>query len=126
MSRKAVTSKKMTSAGPYSPGIDSNGLVFLSGQIPLDQNSGKLMEGDITAQTRQCFINSTGVLEAAGLGLDDVEKVTVYLSDMNNFSAMNEEYKKHFSEPYPARTTIGITSLPLGAKVEIEMIARRK
>ena len=123
MPRKAITSKKMTSVGPYSHGIDSNGLIFLSGQIPLDPNTGKLIQGDIAAQTKQCFDNAISILEEAGLGLDDVVKVTVYLTDMNDFSAMNDVYKKQFSEPYPARTTIGVVSLPLGAKVEIEMIA---
>jgi len=124
--RKAVTSKKAASAGPYSHGIDSNGLVFLSGQTPLDPATGKLKEGDIQAQTKQCFNNLKDVLEAAGLSLDNVEKVNVFLTDMNNFSAMNDVYKTQFSQPYPARTTIGVASLPLGANVEIEMIARRK
>jgi len=125
MKRKAITSKKAISVGPYSHGIDSNGLIFLSGQTPIDSNTGKLMGGDIKAQTRQSFSNLFGVLEAAGLGPDDVQKVNVFLTDMNDFLAMNEIYKKQFSEPYPARTTIGVASLPLGAKIEIEMIARR-
>ncbi|MDR0503538.1 MAG: RidA family protein [Treponema sp.] len=124
--RKAVTSKKAASAGPYSHGIDSNGLIFLSGQTPLDPAAGKLIEGDIKAQTKQCFDNLKDVLEAAGLSLDNVEKVNVFLTDMNNFSAMNDVYKTQFSQPYPARTTIGVASLPLGANIEIEMIARRK
>lgn len=126
MSRKAITSKKATSIVPYSHGIDSDGLIFLSGQTPIDLNTGKLAEGDIKAQTQQGFNNLFGVLEAAGLGSNDVQKVNVYLTDMNDFSAMNEIYKQQFSEPYPARTTIGVASLPLGAKIEIEMIARRK
>jgi 2-iminobutanoate/2-iminopropanoate deaminase len=126
MARKAITSKKATSVGPYSHGIDSEGLVFLSGQTPLDPKTGKIAEGDIRAQTQQSFDNLFGVLEASGLGSDDVQKVNVYLTDMNDFSAMNEIYKKQFSEPYPARTSIGVASLPLGAKIEIEMIARRK
>jgi len=125
MKRKAITSKKAISVGPYSHGIDSNGLIFLSGQTPIDSNTGKLMEGDIKAQTRQSFSNLFGVLEAARLGPEDVQKVNVFLTDMNDFSLMNEIYKKQFSEPYPARTTIGVASLPLGAKIEIEMIARR-
>jgi 2-iminobutanoate/2-iminopropanoate deaminase len=126
MARKAVTSKKATSVGPYSHGIDSDGLVFLSGQTPMDPNTGKIAEGDIAAQTQQSFNNLFGVLQAAGLEPDDVQKVNVYLTDMNDFSAMNGIYQKQFSEPYPARTTIGVASLPLGAKIEIEMIARRK
>jgi 2-iminobutanoate/2-iminopropanoate deaminase len=125
MTRKAIISKKAISAGPYSHGIDSNGLIFLSGQTPIDPNTGKLAEGGIKAQTQQVFNNLFGVLEAAGLGPNDVQKVNVYLTDMNDFSAMNEVYAKQFSEPYPARTTIGAASLPLGAKIEIEMTARR-
>jgi len=125
MARKAITSKKAASVGPYSHGIDSNGLIFLSGQTPIDPNTGKFDENDIKAQTQQCFTNLFGVLEAAGLGPDDVQKVNVFLTDMNDFSAMNEIYKKQFSEPYPARSTIGVASLPMGVKVEIELIARR-
>jgi 2-iminobutanoate/2-iminopropanoate deaminase len=116
---------KATSVGPYSHGIDSNGLIFLSGQTPIDPNTGKIAEGDIKIQTQQGFNNLFGVLETAGLGPDDVQKVNVFLTDMNDFPAMNEIYKKQFSEPYPARTTIGVASLPLGAKIEIEMIARK-
>ena len=125
MARKAIVSEKATSVGPYSHGIDSEGLVFLSGQTPLDPVSGKIVEGDIKAQTQQGFNNLFGVLKAAGLTSNDVQKVNVYLTDMNDFSAMNEVYKKQFSKPYPARTTIGVASLPLGAKIEIEMIARK-
>ena len=126
MARKAIVSAKATSVGPYSHGIDSEGLIFLSGQTPMDPVSGKIIEGDIKAQTQQGFDNLFGVLEAAGLTPNNVQKVNVYLTDMNDFSAMNEVYKRQFSEPYPARTTIGVASLPLGAKIEIEMIARRK
>jgi 2-iminobutanoate/2-iminopropanoate deaminase len=121
MIRKAITSKNAISVGPYSHGIDSNRLIFLSGQTPIDLNTGKLVEGDIKAQTQQDFNTLFGVFESAGLGPDDVQKVNVYLTDMNDFSAMNEIYKKQFSEPYPARTTIGVASLPLGAKIEIEL-----
>jgi 2-iminobutanoate/2-iminopropanoate deaminase len=126
MARKAITSKKATSVGPYSHGIDADGFIFLSGQTPMDPDTGKIMEGDIRAQAQQCFDNLFGVLEETGSGPDDVQKVNVYLTDMNDFTAMNEIYKKQFSEPYPARTTIGAGSLPLGAKIEIEMIARKK
>jgi len=125
MARKAINSKKLPKGGPYSHAINSNGLVFLSGQIPIDPNSCKIINEDITAQTQQCFNNLICVLEEVGLELNDVEKVNVYLTDMNDFSLMNEVYKEQFSEPYPARTTIGVASLPLGAKIEIEMIARK-
>ena len=126
MPRKAITAPKASAVGPYSHGIDSEGLVFLSGQTPIDPATGKIVEGDIIAQAQQSFNNLFGVLQAGGLSPDDVQKVNVFLTDMNDFSSMNEVYKKQFSEPYPARTTIGVAALPLGARIEIEMIARRK
>lgn len=123
--RKVVSSPKATSVGPYSHGVDADGLLFLSGQTPIDNRTGKLVAGDIQAQTKQCFENLRAVIEAAGLTMDDVQKVNVFLTDMNNFASMNEIYKQQFVSPYPARTTIGVASLPLGASIEIEMIARR-
>jgi len=125
MARKAIISTKVVSVGPYSQGIDSKGLIFLSGQTPLDANTGKIADGDIKAQTKQCFLNLFNVLEAADLTSNDVQKVNIFLTDMNDFSAMNEVYKEQFTDPYPARSTIGVASLPLGAKIEIEMIARK-
>ena len=125
MARKAIISAKAASVGPYSHGIDSEGLIFLSGQAAVDPATGKLIDGDIKAQTQQSFDNLFEVLGTAGLTPNDVQKVNVFLTDMNNFSAMNEVYKKQFSEPFPARTTIGVASLPLGAIIEIEMIARK-
>lgn len=125
MSRKAISSKNATSIGPYSHGVDSDGLIFLSGQTPINPDTGKLVDGDIAVQTHQSFTNLFSVLQAAGLTPDSVQKVNVYLTDMKDFPAMNEVYKKQFSEPYPARTTIGVAELPLGARIEIEMIARR-
>ncbi len=111
--------------GPYSHAIDSDGVVFCSGQTPLDPSTGKLVEGGVDAQTHRCFDNLLAVLEGAGLGPDDVVKVNVYLTDMDDFAVMNEAYATRFTEPFPARTTIGVAALPLGASVEIEMIARR-
>lgn len=126
MARKAFSAAGAVAVGPYSHAVESGDLIFLSGQTPIDSQTGKLVEGDITNQTEQCFKNLFNVLEAAGLTPDDVEKVNVFLTDMSNFAAMNAVYSKQFSSPYPARTTIGVASLPLGAQVEIEMIARRK
>lgn len=126
MARKAITPPRTKSAGPYSPGIDAGDLVFLSGQTPLDPLTGALAEGGIGAQTEQCFKNLFAVLDAGNLGPGDVVKVTVFLTNMADFAAMNEVYKRQFSEPYPARSTIGVAALPLGASVEIEFIARRK
>lgn len=126
MARHAINAPGATAVGPYSHGVDSEGLVFLSGQTPIDSATKKLVEGSIQDQTRQCFANLKAVLEAGGLCLDDVQKVNVFLTDMNDFAAMNEVYMEQFAAPYPARTTIGVVSLPVGARVEIEMIARRR
>ncbi len=126
MSRKAYSAIGAVAVGPYSHAVESGDLIFLSGQTPIDPQTGKLVEGSITDQTEQCFKNLFNVLEAAGLTQDNVEKVNVFLTDMTNFAAMNEVYSRQFSSPYPARTTIGVASLPLGAQVEIEMITRRK
>ncbi|MCX7711424.1 MAG: RidA family protein [Clostridia bacterium] len=125
MLRKAYSAKGAVSVGPYSHAVEAGELVYLSGQTPIDSTTGKLVEGDIKAQTEQCFKNLFNVLEAAGLTPDHVVKVNVFLTDMNNFSAMNSIYEKQFSAPYPARTTIGVAALPLNAQVEIEMIARK-
>ena len=125
MSKKAYTAKGAVSVGPYSHAIDAGDLVFLSGQTPIDAATGKLVEGDIAAQTMQCFKNLFNVLKAAKLTPDNVVKVNVYLTDMNDFAAMNEVYKTQFKEPYPARTTIGVAALPLDAIIEMEMIARK-
>jgi 2-iminobutanoate/2-iminopropanoate deaminase len=126
MTRKAVSAHGAVAVGPYSHAVESGDLLFLSGQTPIDPATGKLVEGDVAAQTRQCFANLFNVLAAANLTPDNVEKVNVFLTDMGNFAAMNEVYAKQFAAPYPARTTIGVASLPLGAQIEIELIARRK
>ena len=125
MSRKAYNAEGAISVGPYSHAVESGDLIYLSGQTPIDSNTGKLAAGDIIAQTEQCFKNLFKVLKATGLTPDDVIKVNVFLTDMGNFDAMNSVYSKQFLSPYPARTTIGVAALPLGAQVEIEMIARR-
>ena len=126
MSRKAYSAEGAVSVGPYSHGVEMGDFVFLSGQTPIDSGTGKLVEGGIETQTEQCFKNLFKVLEAAGLTSDEVVKVNVFLKDMGDFSAMNSIYSNQFSTPYPARTTIGVAALPLGASIEIEMIARRK
>jgi 2-iminobutanoate/2-iminopropanoate deaminase len=125
MSRKAINDTGASSVGPYSHAVESGKTVYFSGQTPIDPKTGKLVEGGIAAQTAQCFKNLFNVLNSAGLTPDDVVKVNVYLTDMEDFSAMNSVYQDQFSPPYPARTTIGIDALPLGAKIEIEMIARK-
>ena len=125
MPRKSYESKDAKAVGPYSHAVDAGELVYLSGQTPIDPSTGELAKGGIGEQTRQCFANLFAVLEAAGLNSDDVVKVNVYLTDMNNFADMNEVYQTQFSEPFPARTTVAVLALPLGAEVEIEMIAKR-
>jgi len=125
MTRKSITAPGAAAVGPYSHAIESDGLFFLSGQTPLNSATGQLVEGDIAEQTRKCFENLFNVLEACGLSPDDVQKVNVFLTDMTDFAAMNEVYSQQFKEPFPARTTIGVAALPLGAQVEIELIARR-
>jgi 2-iminobutanoate/2-iminopropanoate deaminase len=125
MKREAFTAQGAVSVGPYSHAVASTDLVYLSGQTPIEAETGKLITGDISAQTAQCFKNLFNVLTAAGLTPDHVVKVNVFLTDMAHFDAMNQVYAQQFSAPYPARTTIGVASLPLGAQVELEMIARR-
>lgn len=125
MTRKAVASEDGVSVGPYSHGIDTGQLVFLSGQSPIDPVTGALVEDDITAQTRRCMDNLVEVLGAAGLSADDVVKCNVYLTDMADFEQMNEVYAAYFSEPRPARTTVAVAGLPLDARVEIELVAQR-
>lgn len=124
--RKEVVVKNGVSVGPYSQGIDAGELVFLSGQTPINPKTGKLVETGIADQTKQCFENLFKVLESIGLTPDDVVKVNVYLTDINNFEEMNKVYADQFNKPYPARTTIAVAGLPLNADIEIEMIAKKK
>lgn len=125
MPRAAINPSEAIAVGPYSAAVDADGLLFLSGQTPLDPETGKLVAGGIREQTAQCLANLFAVLRAAGLTPDHVVKANVFLTDMNDFAAMNEVYRAQFAEPFPARTTIGVAALPLGAKVEIELVARR-
>lgn len=125
MSRNVVQSPNTTPAGPYSHGVWSGDLFYLSGQTGIDPATGKIIVGDISLQTEQCFRNLFTVLQAAGLSPDNVVKVNVYLTNINDFAAMNAVYARQFAQPYPARTTIGVAALPVGAQVEIEMVARK-
>jgi len=122
--RQAISPRGAVSVGPYSPAVAGNGTLYCSGQTPVDPQTGELVVESVAAQTRQCFANLFSVLEAAGLDSSAVVRVGVYLTDMNDFSEMNTAYAEHFSEPYPARTTIGVAALPLGARVEIELTAQ--
>jgi 2-iminobutanoate/2-iminopropanoate deaminase len=109
--------------GPYSQAIKANGMVFCSGQIPLDPATGEFVSDDVSEQTHQVFKNLRAVLEAAGASLNSVVKTTVFLADMNDFAAMNAVYGEYFSENKPARATVEAARLPRDAKVEIECIA---
>jgi 2-iminobutanoate/2-iminopropanoate deaminase len=125
VARTAFNAPGAVAVGPYSHAVEAGDLVYLSGQTPLDPTSGQLVQGGVAVQAERCFQNLFGVLAAAGLAPDDVVKVNVYLVDMADFAAMNAVYERQFSRPYPARTTIGVAALPLGARIEIELIARR-
>ncbi len=125
MPRRTFSAAGAAAVGPYSHAVEANGFVHLSGQTPIDPATGRLAEGDVGAQTTQCLANLFAVLAAAGLGPDDVVSCAVYLTDMADFPAMNAAYARHFAEPYPARTTIGVASLPLGARIEIGLVAAR-
>jgi len=126
MSRKTYSAKNVTASGPYSHAVEADDFIFFSGQTAMNAGTVENLQGNIAEQTKQCFTNLFEVLEAANLTHDDVVKVNVYLTDMNNFTSMNEVYKTFFNDPYPARTCVAVLALPLGAEVEIEMIAKRK
>jgi 2-iminobutanoate/2-iminopropanoate deaminase len=111
-----------TAVGPYSHAVKSGGLLFLSGQTPLDPNTGKLIEGSVGDQTRQCLDNLQVVAAAAGASLADAVRLGVYVTDMGTFPEVNEAYGSFFGDGPPARTTIGVASLPLGAQVEIDAV----
>lgn len=111
--------------GPYSHGVWAGELLFLSGQTPIDPATGKLVEGGVAEQTEQVFANLEAVVTDAGLSMDDVVKCTVFLTSMADFPEMNGVYGAHFAEPFPARSTVAVAGLPLGARVEIELVAKR-
>jgi 2-iminobutanoate/2-iminopropanoate deaminase len=125
MTKRAIPTPNAKAIGPYSTAIESGDLVFVSGQIPLDAATGKLVEGDISAQAKQSLENLKSILAAAGLSFAHVVKTTIFLASMGDFAAVNDVYKSYVGEPYPARSTIAVAALPMGAKVEIEMIASR-
>ncbi|MGE5700217.1 MAG: RidA family protein [Deltaproteobacteria bacterium] len=125
--RKTVRTDKAPAAiGPYSQAVRSGGFLFCSGQIPLDPESGKLVEGGIEAQTERVLMNLEAVLAAGGATLAAVVKTTVFLADLADFPAMNAVYGRYFPEDPPARATVQAARLPAGARVEIEAVARTK
>lgn len=123
MTRKTHHSDRAPAAiGPYSQAVSAGGLVFLSGQIPLDPQTMELVSGDFEARTRRVFDNLAAVAEAAGGSLANVVKLTIYLTDLDNFGTVNSVMTDYFDEPFPARAAIGVASLPKGADVEAEAI----
>ncbi len=126
MTRQAVsTSGAPAAIGPYSQGIAIDGFVFCSGQIGLDPSSGELVTGGVEAQAERALRNLAAVLDAAGLGMADVVKTTLFLADIGDFAAVNAVYGRHMTDPPPARSTFAVGALPKGALVEVEAIARR-
>ncbi len=120
------TEKAPAAIGPYSQAIDSGaGIVFVSGQLPIDPATGAFPEGGVKEQTRRSLTNAKAILEASGLSLAHVVKTTVFLADMGDFGAMNEVYAEFFKAPYPARSAVAVKTLPKGALVEIECIAAK-
>ena len=123
MNRQPITTQSApTAIGPYSQAVRHGNTVYFSGQIPLDPATGELVSGDITAQTRRVFENLKAVCSAAGGSLAHLARVGIYLTDLGNFAAVNAVMAEYCSEPYPARSTIGVASLPRGAQVEIDAI----
>jgi len=119
------TEKAPKAIGPYSQAIVSGELVFTSGQIPLDPGTQQMVTGDIRAQTERVMENLAAVLAAAGSGFEKVVKATIFVADLNDFATVNEIYGKRFPKDPPARSTVQVAALPKGARVEIDLIARR-
>ena len=122
--RQAVSTEAAPSAiGPYSQAIRAGSLLFVSGQVPIDPATGAIVDGDIAAQTRRVLQNVGAILEAAGVSFDHVVRTTVFLTDMNDFAAMNDVYATCFTSPAPARATVQVSRLPKDARIEIDVIA---
>ena len=123
VAREVITTTGAPAAiGTYSQAIKAGELVYVSGQIPLDPDSGELVGGDIDAQIEQVFRNLKAVAEAAGTSLNNAVKITVYLTDLQHFGVVNETMERYFDAPYPARAALGVASLPRGAQVEADAI----
>ena len=125
MSKTAITSPEIVPpVGPFSQAVKIDGLLFFSGQVAQDPATGRVVEGGVVAETERIFQNLSAILKAAGRSFDDVVRAGVYLTNMSDFAAMNGIYARHFSQPFPARTTIGAAALPLGASVEIDLVVK--
>jgi len=123
--KKINTENAPAAIGPYSQAITAGEMIYVSGQLGLDPKTGKLVEGGIAAETKQALENIKAVLMEAGSSLAKVVSASVYLADMNEFSKMNEIYASYFAEPYPARATVAVKTLPKDARIEIAVIAVR-
>lgn len=119
----AANSPDLPQAGPYSHSIRAGGQIYVSGQLPIAPETGKLVDGGVAAQTGQSLANISRVLAVSGAGLADVVKCTVFLTDMADFATVNDVYARHFPQPAPARSAFAVKALPMGALVEIEAIA---
>lgn len=125
MKRAIASDRAPKAVGPYSQAVAFGDLLFCAGQIPLSPDTGEIVGDDVTAQTERVIENIKAVLNVNAMTLDDVVKSTVFLTTMNDFAAMNAVYAKHFTEPFPARSTVAVAGLPRGAKVEIEVTAAK-
>ena len=124
---KAISTTNAPKAiGPYSQAIQVGNFIFTSGQIPIDPSTGTIVDGGIKAQARQSLQNIKAIMEESGIEMKNIIKTTVFLSDMNDFSEMNEVYAEFFTEPYPARSAVAVKTLPKGALVEIEAVAEKQ
>lgn len=124
--KQAITTQNAPAAiGPYSQAIESNGTVYVSGQLPIDPATGEFAVGGIQAEARQSLTNISNILKEAGMSMANVAKVTVLLADIKDFAAVNEVYQEFFEAPYPARSAFAVAALPKGANIEIEAIAVR-
>ena len=123
MSKEIISTNNAPKAiGPYSQAVKTGDLIFISGQIPLNPKTGDLVSGSIGDEANQVLENIQSICKAAGYGLEDIVKITIFLTDLENFATVNEVMTKHFNEPYPARATVEVSGLPLGVNVEIEAI----
>ncbi len=124
MSKKVIDSPKAPKAvGPYSQAIEANGTLYVSGQLPIDVNTGDFVEGGVREQLVQIFKNVEYILQEAGYGFENVVKTTVYLTDMSDFAVMNEVYSQFYVEPFPARVAYAVAALPKAALAEVDVIA---
>ena len=126
MGKTAITSPDLPPpVGPFSQAVEAGGFIYVSGHVGQDPTTGKLVAGGVAAETERVFRNLSAVLRAAGKGFDDVVRAGVYLTSISDYPVVNGIYARHFSQPFPARTAIGVAALPLGACVEIDLVVER-